>query len=73
MGAHIARDQDLGRDPRTVREFISEFRGLSGTAKQKLVLEEVGASRMTLPAFFGNGDRVSNRPHRQAARRHAAP
>ena len=32
LGAHIARDQDLGRE-RTVREFISEFRGLSGSAK----------------------------------------
>jgi hypothetical protein len=60
MGAYIARDQDRGRDPRTVREFISEFRGLSGTAKQKLVLEEAGASRHSLPEFFGNGDRVNN-------------
>jgi hypothetical protein len=46
MGAYIARDQDHGRDPRTVREFVSEFRGLSGTAKQKLVLDEVIASRL---------------------------
>ena len=46
--------------PRTVREFVSEFRGLSGSAKQKLVLEEVGASRLSLPEFFGNGDRVNN-------------
>jgi DNA topoisomerase VI subunit B len=60
MGAYIARDQDGGRDPRTVREFVSEFRGLSGTAKQKLVLEEVGASRLSLPQFFGDGDRVKN-------------
>jgi hypothetical protein len=60
MGAYIARDQDHGRDPRTVREFVSEFRGLSGTAKQKLVLDEVGASRLSLPQFFGNGDRVNN-------------
>jgi hypothetical protein len=60
MGAYIARDHDLGRDPRTVREFISEFRGLSGTAKQKIVLEEIGASRLSLPQFFGNGDRVNN-------------
>jgi DNA topoisomerase VI subunit B len=60
MGAYIARDQDHGRDPRTVREFISEFRGLSGSAKQKLVLEEVGAARLSLPEFFGNGDRVNN-------------
>jgi hypothetical protein len=53
MGAYIARDQDLGREPRTVREFISEFRGLTGTAKQKAVLDAIGASRVTLPAFFG--------------------
>jgi DNA topoisomerase VI subunit B len=59
MGAYIARDQDQGREPRTVREFISEFRGLSGSAKQKLVLEEVGASRLSLPEFFGTGDQVN--------------
>jgi hypothetical protein len=45
--------------PRTVREFISEFRGLSGSAKQKGVLEEVGAARQSLPEFFGNGDQVN--------------
>ena len=59
MGAYIARDQDRGREPRTVREFISEFRGLSGTGKQKLVLEEVGASKLSLPKFFGAGDEVN--------------
>jgi DNA topoisomerase VI subunit B len=59
MGAYIGRDQDQGREPRTVREFISEFRGLSGSAKQKLVLEEVGASRLSLPEFFGTGDDVN--------------
>jgi DNA topoisomerase VI subunit B len=56
MGAYIARDQDRGREPRTVREFISEFRGLTGTAKQKAVLEAVGVTRVTLPAFFGVSD-----------------
>jgi DNA topoisomerase VI subunit B len=60
MGAYIARDQDHGRDPRTVREFVSEFRGLSGSAKQKHVLEEVGAARLSLPEFFGNSDRANN-------------
>jgi DNA topoisomerase VI subunit B len=58
MGAYIARDQEKGREPRTVREFISEFRGLSGTAKQKLVLDEIDASRVTLPVWFGE-DEVS--------------
>jgi DNA topoisomerase VI subunit B len=60
MGAYIARDQDRGREPRTVREFISEFRGLTGTAKQKAVLDAIGAARVTLPAFFGISD--VNRP-----------
>jgi hypothetical protein len=60
MGAYIARDEDRGRPPRTVREFISEFRGLSGSAKQKAVLEEVGAARLSLPEFFGNGDHVNH-------------
>jgi hypothetical protein len=59
MGAYIARDQDRGREPRTVREFISEFRGLSGSAKQKLVLEACGAARLSLPEFFGAGDEVN--------------
>jgi hypothetical protein len=61
MGAYIGRDQDQGRSPRTVREFISEFRGLSASAKQKLVLEEVGASRLSLPEFFGSGDQVNTK------------
>jgi DNA topoisomerase VI subunit B len=60
MGAYIARDHDHGRDLRTVREFISEFRGLSASAKQKLVLEAAGATRLSLAEFFGNGDRVNN-------------
>jgi hypothetical protein len=57
-------DDELGElggiagTPRTVREFISEFRGLSGTAKQKTVLDAVAASRMSLGEFFGNGDQV---------------
>jgi DNA topoisomerase VI subunit B len=60
MGAYIARDQDHGRQPRTVREFVSEFRGLSGSSKQKFVLEESGAARLSLPDFFGDADRVNN-------------
>jgi DNA topoisomerase VI subunit B len=56
MAAYIARDSDHKREPRTVREFVSEFRGLAGTAKQKRVLEEIGVARVLLPSFFGNGD-----------------
>jgi hypothetical protein len=59
LSAHVARDRDLGRH-RTVREFIAEFRGLSGTAVQRKVLEEVGCSHQSLAQFFGV-DRVNRR------------
>jgi hypothetical protein len=52
LAAHVARDRDLKRQ-RTVREFISEFRGLSGSAVQRKVLEEIGCSHVSLAAFFG--------------------
>ena len=48
MAAHIAH-----RDAITVREFISEFCGMTGTAKQKAVLAETGASHVSLHRFFG--------------------
>ncbi len=48
MAAHIAHRGDI-----TVREFVSEFRGLFGTAKQKAVLAEIGASRVSLHNYFG--------------------
>jgi DNA topoisomerase VI subunit B len=52
LAAHVARDRDLGQS-RTVREFIGEFRGLSGTALQRRILNEVGCSHQSLAAFFG--------------------
>jgi DNA topoisomerase VI subunit B len=52
LAAHVARDRDLKRQ-RTVREFLPEFRGLSGTAAQRKVLEEVGCSHQSLAKFFG--------------------
>jgi hypothetical protein len=48
MAAHIAHRSNI-----TVREFVSEFRGLSGTAKQKAVLAETGASHVSLHSYFG--------------------
>jgi DNA topoisomerase VI subunit B len=74
MGAHIARDQDLGRE-RTVREFISEFRGLSGSAKQKAVLDEVGASRASLASYFGypEADHAANARLLAACQKHTRP
>ena len=52
LAAHVARDRDRKRQ-RTVREFIAEFRGLSGTAVQRKVLDEVGCSHQSLAEFFG--------------------
>jgi DNA topoisomerase VI subunit B len=52
LAAHVARDRDLRRH-RTVREFVSEFRGLSGTAVQRKILTEVGCSHLSLAQFFG--------------------
>jgi hypothetical protein len=59
LAAHVARDRDVGRH-HTVREFISEFRGLSGTAVQRKVLAEVGCSHQSLAQFFGV-DRVNRK------------
>jgi hypothetical protein len=59
MAAYIGYEQERSLAPRTVREFISEFRGLSGTAKQKSVLDAVEASRTSLAAFFGDADHVN--------------
>ncbi len=39
---------NICHEDRLVREFVSEFRGLSGTAKQKMVLESVGLARTKL-------------------------
>jgi hypothetical protein len=52
--AHVARDEDLGRPPRTVREFIGEFRGLSGSGKQRLVIAENDLARQPLAALFND-------------------
>src|SRR6516162_2414008 len=48
MAAHISNRPSI-----TVREFISEFDGMTSTAKQKLVLAETGASHMSLHNYFG--------------------
>jgi DNA topoisomerase VI subunit B len=53
--AYVADDQDHQRN-RTVREFISEFRGLSGSAKQKAVLDATGTSRVALADLFRDGE-----------------
>ncbi len=52
LAAHVARDREFKRE-RTVREFVAEFRGLSGTAVQCKILAEVGCSHQSLREFFG--------------------
>jgi DNA topoisomerase VI subunit B len=54
IAAYVAADQDRGRT-RTVREFISDFRGLSGSAKQKAVLDATGMARTALADLFTDG------------------
>ena len=53
IAAYVAREQETGR-ARTVREFISEFRGLSSTAKQKAVTN--GFSGIHLRELVEDGD-----------------
>ena len=60
IGAYIAHDQEHGRI-RTVRELVAEFRGLSGTAKQKAVLEATGLSREPLTAFINGSGSIECR------------
>lgn len=50
VGAHIAHDQDRQTD-RSVREVVKMFRGLTGTAKQKVVLEATGLARRNLSSL----------------------
>ena len=53
---YINLDEARGREPRTIREFVSEFRGLTSTGKQKKVLAAIGMSRQSLRALTSDGD-----------------
>jgi DNA topoisomerase VI subunit B len=55
IAAYAADDLDRKRS-RTVREFVSEFRDLSATAKQKVVLDATGMARTALPDLFRDGE-----------------
>ena len=55
VAGYIAHDTDRGR-MRTVRELVTEFRGLSGTAKQKAVLGATGLAREPLTALVNGTD-----------------
>lgn len=55
IAGYISHDADRNTD-RTVREVVAEFRGLTGTAKQKRVLDESGLSRTNLSALRNGRD-----------------
>ncbi len=52
LGAYITHDRQNGNAERTVREFVSEFRGLTSTIKQKQLLAELGLSRAPLSSLI---------------------
>jgi DNA topoisomerase VI subunit B len=58
IGCYIGAERNGGR-VRSVREFVSEFRGLSSTGKQKQVCEQAGLQRASLHdlALGGHFDR----------------
>jgi DNA topoisomerase VI subunit B len=55
MAAYLTLERNGGH-ARTVREFISEFRGLSATTKQKAILGQLGLSNVPLSEFVKGGD-----------------
>ncbi|MBA3768306.1 MAG: hypothetical protein H0W99_15275, partial [Acidobacteria bacterium] len=55
IAAYITSEKH-GASPRTVREFVSEFRGLSATAKQKKILAALGLSGVFLHGLVKDGD-----------------
>jgi DNA topoisomerase VI subunit B len=50
-GAYVDDDRKHGRPDRSLRAFVAEFAGLTSTAKQKRLLEELGAARTSLASF----------------------
>jgi DNA topoisomerase VI subunit B len=63
VAAYVKHDLDHSRE-RTVREFVSEFRGFSGSAKQSQVLKATGLARATLSGLVRD-DRID--PQKVAA------
>jgi DNA topoisomerase VI subunit B len=59
IAAYITHDLGHGRE-RTVREFVAEFRGFSGSAKQSQILKTTGLARASLSGLV-HGD-VIDRP-----------
>ena len=59
IGAKIAHAEDNGAPCQTVRGFITEFSGLSGTAKASAICNAINATRQSLAEFYdGDGAKV---------------
>jgi DNA topoisomerase VI subunit B len=54
VAGYLVKERTNGQHRKTVREFVSEFRGITSTAKQKKVTENY--SRADLTVFEKNGD-----------------
>jgi len=60
IAAYVAQERQDGARARTVREFVSEFHGLSGTAKQKVVTGSAGLAGAYLHDLVTDGDVASD-------------
>lgn len=56
IAAYMTQERQDGAKARTVREFVSEFHGLSGTAKQKVVTTAAGLAGAYLHDLVDDGD-----------------
>jgi DNA topoisomerase VI subunit B len=63
ISACISRDASQGTN-RTVREFISGFRGLTSTGKQKALLDTTGMARMNLSELVDRNRLSTERIHK---------
>lgn len=75
IAACVASDEDHGREPRLIRELVAQFKGLTGTAKQKAVLDATGLARQPLTALIKDGavDRERVACLLAALQQHSAP
>ncbi len=60
VAAYLAHDADCGRE-RTVHELVAEFRGLSGSAKQKAIAAAAGLPRARLSELWDGGPEAIGR------------
>lgn len=56
IAAYLTKGRADGGRTRTVREFVGEFRGFKGSAKQKAVTAAAGLSGLTLRDLVENGE-----------------